>query len=183
MENLDKVFQISSASPSGLVWAVERRMGKGAGYVYAKPGDMAGSYDKDTGYYTVTYSGKKYKVHRIVHKIATGEDALLVDHINQIRTDNKPSNLRGVSHAVNSRNRKKPLANTSGKTGVHWDRKRQYTYAVVTWYDLSGNKLTKSFSASKLGLLESFRQAVLHRDNTIAQLNASGAGYTNNHGR
>ena len=77
-------------------------------------------------------------------------DKDLVDHIDRNTKNNAPSNLRKVEHKVNCRNKTMQFTNSSGHTGIHFDMKRDYTYAVVTWYELDGRKLTKSLTVQGL---------------------------------
>ena len=67
--------------------------------------------------------GKTYREHRVVFLYMTGEwPALQVDHINQIKDDNRWCNLRNVSPAINCQNRPLYKNSTSGHTGVYWDK-------------------------------------------------------------
>lgn len=50
---------------------------------------------------------------------------LVVDHINQNKLDNRLSNLRAVSRAVNALNSKNRINNTSGIKGVHYSPRRR----------------------------------------------------------
>ena len=52
-------------------------------------------------------------------------DNLELDHIDGNRTNNKLSNLRLVNRRINSRNRKKRSDNTSGYTGISWNKSHQ----------------------------------------------------------
>jgi hypothetical protein len=63
----------------------------------------------NNGYWVVTlhYQRREYKVlvHRIIWALAYGEwPKQFIDHINRVRTDNRLTNLRDVSHAVNMSN-------------------------------------------------------------------------------
>ena len=57
------------------------------------------------GYRKVPVNGVSYKTHRIIWKLVHGFDPVgVVDHINGIRDDNRPENLRDVPVLENSRN-------------------------------------------------------------------------------
>lgn len=77
-----------------------------------------------TGHLTGRYGGKTYLSHRVIWLIMTGEwpDGC-IDHINGDPSDNRWQNLRCVSHAENCRNQKRRTTNTSGKSGVCWDKR------------------------------------------------------------
>lgn len=84
----------------------------------AKIGDVprAGS----EGYVRIRLGGKTFGAHRLAWLWVYGElpDRDL-DHINGIKSDNRISNLRNVSHAINTANLVGPQENnTSGYLGV-----------------------------------------------------------------
>lgn len=81
-------------------------------------GERAGSVQKHSGYRTVFIDGVGQKEHRIIWKMATGEDPMQIDHINGNVGDNRLINLRNVTHQVNAKNRKLYSVNTSGFNGV-----------------------------------------------------------------
>ena len=68
-----------------------------------KPGDKAGSLSK-RGYYHVCLDGKFLLIHRLAFVLMGEEVPDFVDHINRVSTDNRWSNLRGVSHQENCTN-------------------------------------------------------------------------------
>lgn len=77
------------------------------------------------GYCQIRYSGRQVFAHRlawfIVHgKLPDGE----IDHIDGNRSNNRITNLRDVPVSVNRRNAKRAANNSSGVTGVHWDKRR-----------------------------------------------------------
>ncbi len=83
---------------------------------------MAGTFVQTQvkGYLKTYVAGREPYVHRIAWKIMTGEDALLVDHINKNTLDNRWVNLRSVESYQNQGNRKLSPYNRSGSTGVYW---------------------------------------------------------------
>jgi hypothetical protein len=117
------------------------------------PGSIVGTLNFH-GYYTVGIFGKKYKVHRIIWLYVYGytpEHEL--DHINRIKTDNRISNLREVSHQCNLRNAKQHKSNTSGVTGINFDRR------TSSW----GSWITIDSKSRFLGRYSDYTEAVCIR--------------------
>ena len=85
-------------------------------------------------YVHITFEGKGnlFLGHRIAMALATGSwPADEVDHENGIPGDNRFSNLRCGTHAENGQNTKLSRANTSGYTGVTWDKRRRKWMAKI----------------------------------------------------
>lgn len=78
---------------------------------------------------------KKHYAHRVVMALTTGEWPEEVDHINGVAADNRPENLRSVTHKENGRNIKRGTLNTSGALGVVFDR-RQNTWSARIGVDM-----------------------------------------------
>lgn len=57
-----------------------------------------------------------------MHLLATGEWPEQVDHVNGVRSDNRPENLRAASHDQNCMNRK-PMGAAS--KGCYWQSRRE----------------------------------------------------------
>lgn len=130
-----------------------------------KAGDEAGCLAKTCGYRLVRLKGKLYLTHRIVwdmlypeNKLAHGEE---VDHIDHDRVNNRLSNLRKVKHSENMRNQTKPKNNTSGATGVHWDKRKHRWWAY----------LYKDGKTTHVGYFVDFDKAVLARKEALAKHN------------
>ncbi len=98
-----------------------------------KAGDIAGSLDGN-GYLTIKHKCEKLLAHRLAWFISTGEISkkLQIDHINGDRSDNRLSNIRMVTCAVNAKNRARSLRNTSGCTGVSWDKSSGKWHARIS---------------------------------------------------
>lgn len=97
-----------------------------------KVGDVAGCPDGN-GYLLIRLQSQRYKSHRLAWLYVYGvwpEDQ--IDHINRIRTDNRISNLREVSHKQNHQNRSKSSHNTSGHSGVSWYKQKSRWRAQIT---------------------------------------------------
>ena len=99
--NLDGYY----ASSDGRIWSTKRnlwlkpRVGK-KGYLYVQAG------------------GKSMKVHRLVALafIPNPDNLETVDHVNNIKTDNRPENLRWMTRSENSgRNKLKRVSCSNGK--------------------------------------------------------------------
>lgn len=96
---------------------------------------QSSSWYKDKDGYLVScyyYAGQRrfVRFHRIVMNAKEDE---VVDHINHKRTDNRKRNLRVCKRAENDRNRGLYATNTSGISGVHFDKKRNRWVASITY--------------------------------------------------
>lgn len=95
-----------------------------------KVGDVAGW--RSEGYIRMRVRGKFYFAHRLAFLYMTGEwPEDQIDHINHIRDDNRWCNLREVSNQENHKNKPKRKDNTSGVTGVCWDKTNKKWWAQI----------------------------------------------------
>ena len=84
-----------------------------------KIGDIAGYVNTYDGYRYINIDNKMCKAHRLVWLYMTGSyPEFNIDHINNIRSDNRLANLRPCTQSENMCNRDKTLKNTSGYKGV-----------------------------------------------------------------
>jgi HNH endonuclease/AP2 domain len=122
-----------------------------------------------TGYRYVDILGVGYHAHRVAwahHYGVWPEDE--VDHINHNRSDNRIVNLRNASRTTNTQNASKRKDNTSGVTGVSWDRQHQKWAAII---------FTEGRN-HRLGRFNDFEQAVAAREAAVQKYR-----FHENHGR
>lgn len=77
----------------------------------------------DKGYLVGRLNGVNYRASRVIYKLVHGIDPDFVDHENGNTDENSVSNLRNVTNQQNLMNMKQYRNNSSGCTGVHWDKK------------------------------------------------------------
>ena len=86
---------------------------------------IAGAVNGD-GYVLININHRTYKAHRLawlyIHGFWPIND---IDHINGERTDNRIANLREATRQENTHNRKINKNNSTGITGVNWDKQHQ----------------------------------------------------------
>lgn len=95
------------------------------------------------GYRVISLFGKRYLEHRLAWFYVHGEmPKHEIDHINQIRDDNRISNLRQVTHSENQRNKTRKDSRVD-EIGIWWCRRRKRYIAEIS---LNGKKVyQKSF--------------------------------------
>lgn len=76
--------------------------------------------------------GKRKYLHRLIMNCP---DDMYVDHINRDTYDNRKANLRICTNQENNRNKGLYSHNTSGKTGVVWDKSRNKWKAQIVVND------------------------------------------------
>ena len=82
------------------------------------------------GYVRTWSNGKGMTMHRMVNKTPPG---LLTDHINGNRKDNRKSNLRSVTRWENGMKKMKARNNTSGYTGVFYEKRDRRWRAQIKY--------------------------------------------------
>lgn len=98
-----------------------------------KIGSAAGSINRSRGYLYVKWKRKSILAHRLIWFYMTGQwPKLTIDHINRDKLDNRWSNLREVTHALNQHNRNTNCTSRSGCIGVDWFASRKSWRARIT---------------------------------------------------
>lgn len=82
-------------------------------------GDRAGS-KHNTGYRNVKVNNKTYREHRIIFLYHYGYLPKEIDHINNVKDDNRIENLREVTRSQNCMNSSKSKNKSSKFKGVDW---------------------------------------------------------------
>ena len=90
------------------------------------------------GYIQIRFKGKSYFAHRVAVLLAYGfcGDEMEIDHINHVRNDNRLVNLRFVTKSGNQRNQSRRNDNTSGVTGVRYNKRARKYVAYIKVEDL-----------------------------------------------
>jgi len=178
-------FYYDETSKSCLRWKVDRASGRNLQTFKIRAGDEAGTLDTNK-HWQVKLHKKLYHIHVIIWEMHYGklEEDLVIDHFDRDSTNNKVANYRAVPQIVNTRNRKANRNNTSGVHGVNFYTNNQgYSYWTAQWRTLNNKNAAKSFSVMKHGYEQAFILACAYREKMIAELNAQGAGYTEDHGK
>jgi len=88
-----------------------------------------GSFDGQ--YLRVVIDYKSYLVHRVIWFMTYGDWPETIDHENKDKTDNRISNLRSVTQQENTKNCGMGTNNTSGFTGVYWNKNNKKWIANI----------------------------------------------------
>lgn len=121
---------------------------------HVKIDDVAGNKNKHHGYTQIGFKYILYQAHRLAFLYMTDDwPADQVDHINHNRSDNRWMNLRNATKRINGMNKSICPSNTSGVTGVHWDKPRKKWKATIQSYGVK----------CYLGLFIEFNDAVTAR--------------------
>lgn len=153
---LEEAVVYDETSPSCLRWVSPRSN-------RVKAGDVAGSFNKNLGYWQINVLGRLTYNHIVIAKLfGIHSDGLQVDHINRDKSDNRIANIRVVTQRDNLLNKGVRKDSSSGVTGVNWNKiKNSWQVRITT------NGKTKS-----LGYFPSLLDAVAAR-----LLAAKGVGY------
>jgi hypothetical protein len=163
--DLDRVRQLLSYCPESgtFTWLQNRKGGS------ARIGNAAG-HQRPDGYSHITVDGQRHYSHRIAWVIEKGPipDGMEIDHIDQDPSNNRLSNLRLVTRAVNRKNRSRDSRNKSGVNGVYW------ASHANAW----GAQIRVDRKTTHIGYFKSLAEAAQARKASEANL-----GFHQNHGR
>jgi hypothetical protein len=117
--------------------------------------NKAGSFHKASGYFVIKFNNIQYKSHRLAWYLHYGVWPIgEIDHINGIKTDNKISNLRDVSHIENMNNTKGHREKTFKYYRVKNNSYQvRYTKNLITYSKNFKTELEAKLFIQQLGLL------------------------------
>ena len=119
-------------------------------------GKIAGSISS-SGYINITINNINYAAHRVIWKHYTGKDPIhVIDHINNIKDDNRIENLRDVPISVNNGNSSMQCSNTSGTIGVGFIKNKWRSRYVV-----NGNEIYLGSFKNKDDAIKARKEAEL----------------------
>jgi hypothetical protein len=102
------------------------------------------------GYIGIKIHDRNFPAHRLAFVIVEGLWPDVVDHLNGDPGDNRWVNLRNTTSAGNSRNQRRHKSNSSGRTGVSWNKVRSRWTAQIK---IKGRSIN-------LGMFDDFDSAV-----------------------
>ena len=97
--------------------------------------DVVGT-NNGKGRLKVEISGKSHYLSRVIWTMFNGDipKKMQVDHINKVRNDNRPCNLRLLTNVENNKNKTKSKKNKSGVTGVYATKNNRFIASIrVDW--------------------------------------------------
>ena len=98
-------------------------------------------------------NGCKIYLHRLIMQVS--DSNIQIDHINHNKLDNRKNNLRIASPSQNNMNHKLFKNNTSGTSGVSYDRRTNTWHAYIS----------KDYQVINLGRYEDIEDAIMARKN------------------
>tara|TARA_R110002020_G_scaffold382013_2_gene592863 strand:+ start:96 stop:569 length:474 start_codon:yes stop_codon:yes gene_type:complete len=122
--------EIESYILNNYMYRTDGTLVRGKTYGRWREGLEVGSCVGKRGYKTISILGRRFYTHQIIYWCHTGEWPLLIDHIDGVKTNNSPSNLRASSKTDNALNLFScHKDNKSGFLGVTYQKKSGKYYA------------------------------------------------------
>lgn len=137
----------------GTVWRVSRLVKGPAGTMVPKPGPLRRIGSRPSGncrYCVINIRKSLVLTHRIVYQTLVGEipEGLTVNHINGIKTDNRPENLELLSMSDNIKH--------AFRIGLMSNSGEKHPAARLTAADVLAIRRTVAAGASRKGLAERY---------------------------
>lgn len=119
------------ATTGKLFWNTRPGVGRAVNVFNAQFAGKEAGYTHHKGYRVLEINSRQFLIHRVVYTLTNGrwpEDE--VDHINGIRDDNRPENLREATKSQNQANRGVQKNNLAGIKGIHRRRSGKWRAQV-----------------------------------------------------
>ena len=144
-------------------------------------------YISTCGYWKTMFKYKSYRVHRLIWEVIHGKipDGYVINHIDNVKTNNKISNLEICTIAENNRRAIMHTYgivksnNSSGENGVIIQCVDGIYYASARWYNSEGKQLSKSYNINKLGKEVAISLAKEYRDLRLKEIYNNSFDYCN----
>jgi hypothetical protein len=141
-------------------------------YVYLMQWKWCYHRSHDEGYASrqITRNGKRIVIwmHRVILEHMGYKDFANSDHINRDKLDNRRCNLRPATNYQNGYNRRKQNNNTSGYTGVYWNRAAKKWKAEI---GVTGKSIFLGYYDDKKEAAKIYDKAALKYHGEFAVLN------------
>ena len=128
----------------------------------------ASGYVNPRGYKSIVLFGRRVLEHRVVYALHNGSWPKIVDHIDRVKTNNRPDNLREANHSTNNQNRNSRKGASSKFLGVFWDSQRGKWRAEIC---KSGIKKSLGRFSKEEEAAEAYNTAARHLFGDFASLN------------
>lgn len=130
-----------------------------------KEGMVAGCCDKRNGYRRIGVNGKLWLEHQLCFLYMVGTVPKEIDHVDNIKSNNKWGNLRECDRRQNQSNKSKQKRNTTGVKGVSWFNKGEYYVAQFQVNYSSRSKLfrPRDYGSKENALIAAKDWVVSHR--------------------
>ena len=180
MSKYNKFFKYDPESPTGVV---SKLTGKVVGsFRYREDGSRKG----------IQLHCRQLRegpfAHRVIWEMLNGPipSGLVIDHIDGNPFNNLISNLRVVTQAVNTRNKKLYSTNTTGIAGVSIiNPNKNYPLGAfeAQYYTSDKKRVHKTFNIATYGEEKAKELAAQFRIDGIEEANRNGANYSERHGK
>jgi len=160
--DLNSVFEISTTSPSGLIWkkptCTKQKVNQPAGHM------------RNNKYWYVSFNRQQLLVHRVIYFLYHQTDIsnVTIDHIDQNTLNNSINNLRISTHQEQQCNKKGKQNSSSKYKGVNWSKSLQKWRASIC---VNKKRMHIGYYANEIEAAKAYNAAAEKLHGTFAFLN------------
>ena len=160
--DLNSVFEISTTSPSGLIWkkptCTKQKVNQPAGHI------------RNNKYWYVSFNRQQLLVHRVIYFLyyQTDISSVTIDHIDQNTLNNSINNLRISTHQEQQCNKKGKQNSSSKYKGVNWSKSLQKWRASIC---VNKKRMHIGYYANEIEAAKAYNAAAEKLHGTFAFLN------------